>query len=163
MEVSEAMCEQNTAYEASAASGEWIRPFKPNKPREVAVCRVKRGAMFQRNCGDNSIYDERAGSLALVHQLAQDFPVALTRIEDAGGGLGEPRGNHRLSLRCRERTLEYAGICADAQEGPQRQPGEANHLGPRESRFEPRTARNVMLGSLMVGVQQQVRVDEDHR
>src|SRR5262244_3343786 len=86
MEVSEAMCEQNTAYEASAASGEWIRPFKPNKPREVAVCRVKRGAMFQRNCGDNSIHDKWATGLALAHQAAQDFPMALARIEDAVAG-----------------------------------------------------------------------------
>src|SRR5215813_9060885 len=77
MEVSEALCEQNIACEASAASGEWIRPFKPNKPREVAVCRVKRGAMFQRNCGDNSIHDKWATGLALAHQAAQDFPMAL--------------------------------------------------------------------------------------
>ena len=118
--------------------------------------------MFQRNCGDDGVHDKRASGLALAPQAAQDFPMALARIEDASGGLGEPRGNHRLRLRCRERMLEYAGICADAQEGPQRQPGEANHLGPRENRFEPRTARNVMLGSLMVAVQQ-FRVDEDHR
>src|SRR5262249_32762720 len=162
MEVSEALCEQNIACEASAASGEWIRPFKPNKPREVAVCRVKRGAMFQRNCGDNSIHDKSATGLRPAPQAGEGFPMAPARIEDAGGGLGEPRGNHRLSLRCRERMLEYAGICADAQEDPQRQPGEANHLGPRENRFEPRTPRNVMLGSSMARGHQG-RVDEEHR
>src|SRR5262249_44258369 len=113
MEVSEALCEQNIACEASAASGEWIRPFKPNKPREVAVCRVNRGAMFQRNCGDNSIHDKWATALALAHQAARAFPRAPARSEGGGRTWGERRRKPRRRRRCRERLLEWEGICAD--------------------------------------------------
>jgi hypothetical protein len=94
--------------------------------------------VLERDRGERGVHDQRAGGLAVAQETAKDVPVALARFEDAGGGLGEPGCYRRLGLRCRERTLEDAGIGGDPQEGPEREPGEADEVGPRERRLEPR-------------------------
>jgi|HubBroStandDraft_4_1064222.scaffolds.fasta_scaffold230335_3 hypothetical protein len=60
-------------------------------------------------------------------------------------------------------TIEYPGIGGNPQKGPQREPREADKIGSRQHGFEPGSAFLVLFGSWMVGVEQQVRVDEDQR
>jgi hypothetical protein len=80
-----------------------------------------------------------------------------------GGGLAEPGGNRRFGFGRGQRTFEHAGICRNPEKGPQRKPGEANEIRPREHGFEPGSAFLVLLCPRMVGIEQQVCVDEDHR
>jgi hypothetical protein len=83
MEVSEAKpLKRDRTRRPSTTSGERICPLESGKAREVTVRCTKRGAVFQRNRGDDGVHDERAGGLALAHQAAQDLPVPLTRFED---------------------------------------------------------------------------------
>jgi hypothetical protein len=119
--------------------------------------------MLERERGEDRVDDQRANRLTVLHETAQDLPVPLARLEDAGRGLGEPGGNRRFGLGRRKRTVEDAGIGGDPQEGPQREPGEADEVGPRERRLEPGPASLVLRRSRMIGVEQQVRVDEDQR
>src|SRR5271165_5823547 len=88
------------------AADERIRPPEPRKPGEVAIRRTERGAVFEGDCGKNGVHDERTGGLALAHKAAQDVPVPLARLENAGGGLGEPGGDRRFGLGSGKRTLE---------------------------------------------------------
>ena len=85
------------------------------------------------------------------------------RLENAGGWLGKPRGNRRFGLGRGKPAFEYPGICSNSQKGPQREPSEADKIGPREHGFEPGSAFFVLLGSRMIGVEEQVRVDQDQR
>jgi hypothetical protein len=55
------------------------------------------------------------------------------------------------------------GFSSNSQKGPQREPSEANEIRPREHSFEPGSAFLVLLGSRMIGVEEQVRVDKDQR
>jgi len=119
--------------------------------------------MLERDCGEDGVHDQWAGSLSVAHETAQDVPVSFARIENPCGGLVEPGGNRRFGFGRGKRTFEHARICRDPEEGPQRKPGEANEIRPREYRFEPSPAFLVLLRPRMVGIEQQVRVDEDHR
>ena len=83
--------------------------------------------------------------------------------DSPGGWLGKPRGNRRFGLGRGKPAFEYPGICSNSQKGPQREPSEADKIGPREHSFEPGSAFLVLLGSRMIGVEEQVRVDQDQR
>jgi hypothetical protein len=119
--------------------------------------------VLERDRGEDRVHDKRAGGLAVVHKAAEDVPVPLARLENTGGRLGEPGGDRRLGLRRRTRTIEYPGIGGNPQKGPQREPREADKIRARQHGFEPGSAFLVLFGSWMVGVEQQVRVDEDQR
>src|SRR5271166_18585 len=148
---------------ASAARQERIRPPEPRKPREVTIGRTERGAMFQGDSGKDGVHDERAGGLAVADKATQNVPVALARLDNAGYRQSEPGGDRRLGLGSGKRTLEYARVRSDPQKGPERQPGEADELRPAERRLEPGPTLLMLLRSRVIGVKQQVRVDEDHR
>jgi hypothetical protein len=62
-----------------------------------------------------------------------------------------------------KRAIEYPGICSNSQKGPQREPSEADEIGPREHSFEPDSAFLVLLGSQIISIEQQVSVDQDQR
>jgi hypothetical protein len=109
------------------------------------------------------VHDERSDGLAIAHKSAQDVPVPLAGLEDAGGGLGEPRGNRPFGLGRRKRTVEHAGTGSNPQEGPPREPSEVDEIRPDEDAFEPCSAFLVLLRSRVIGVEQEVRIDEDHR
>ena len=147
----------------STVRRERVRPPERRKPREVAICRTNRGAMLKSDGSEDRVHDKRAGGLAVAHKTAQDVPVPLARLENPGGWLGEPRGNRRFGLGRVERALEYPRICSNSQKGPQREPSEADKIGLREHSFEPGSAFLVLLGSRMIGVEEQVRVDQDQR
>jgi hypothetical protein len=119
--------------------------------------------MLKRDCGEDRVHDKRAGGLAIAYKITQDIPVPLARLENAGGWLGKPGGNRCFGLGGGKRAVEYPGICSNSQKGPQREPSEADELGPREHSFEPDSALLVLLGSGMISIEQQVRVDEDQR
>ena len=86
--------------------------------------------------------------------------MPLTGFENAGARLNEPGGNRRFGLGGGKRPLEY---CRGPQKCPQCQPRETNEVRPRNHRFEPGLALVVLLRSRLIGVKQEVRVDEDHR
>jgi hypothetical protein len=119
--------------------------------------------MLKSDGSENRVHDKRAGGLAVAHKTAQDVPVPLARLEDPGGWLGKPRGNRRFGLGHVKRALEYPRICSNSQKGPQREPSEADEIGPREHSFEPAPAFLVLLGSRMIGVEEQVRVNKNQR
>jgi hypothetical protein len=119
--------------------------------------------MLESDRGEDRVHDKRAGGLAVTDKTAQNVPVSLARLENAGGWLRKPGGNRRFGLDRGKRALENAGICSNSQKGPQREPGEAYKIRPREHSFEPGSAFLVLFGSRMVSVEQQVRVDEDQR
>ena len=50
----------------STALNEWVRPPEPGKPREVAICGAKRGAVLERECGEDGIHYKRANGLAVA-------------------------------------------------------------------------------------------------
>jgi hypothetical protein len=104
-----------------------------------------------------------ADGLAVPHKAAQDVPVPLARFEYAGGGLSEPGGDRAFRLGGRKRALEHPRGCHDSQEGPQREPGEADEFRPGERSLQPSPALLMLFRSRMIGVEQQVRVNEDHR
>ena len=84
--------------------------------------------MLERDRGEDRVHDERAGGLAVVHKAAQDVPVPLARLENAGGRLGKPGGDRRLGLGGRKRAIEYPGMGRNPQKGPQREPREADEI-----------------------------------
>jgi hypothetical protein len=147
----------------SAVLRKRVYPLKPGKPREVAIRRADRGAVLERDRSEDGVHDERTDSLSVAHNTAQDVPVPFARVENPGGGLAEPGGNRRFGFGCGKRTFEHAGIRCDPEEHPERKPSEANEVRPREHGFEPGPAFLVLLGRRMIRIEQQVRVDEDHR
>jgi len=119
--------------------------------------------MLERDCGEHRVHNKWAGGLAIAHKITQDIPVPLARLKNAGGWLIKPGGNRRFGLRGGKRTVEYPGICSNSQKGPQCEPSEADEIGSREHSFEPNSAFLMLLGSRMISIEQQVRVDEDQR
>ena len=89
--------------------------------------------------------------------------MPLARLENGGGWLGKPGGNRCFGLGGGKRAVEYPGISSKSQKSPQREPSEADEIGPREHSFEPDSAFLVPLGSWMISIEQQVRIDEDQR
>src|SRR5260370_41836987 len=142
---------------------ERVCPPEPGKPREVAIRCADRSAMFERDCGEDGVNDQRTRSLAVEHKTARDILVPFARVENPGGRLVEPGGNRRFGFGRGKRTFEHAGICCNPEEGPQCKPSEADEIGPREHSFEPGSAFLVLLRPRMVGLEEQVRVDENHR
>jgi hypothetical protein len=71
--------------------------------------------------------------------------------------------NRRFGFGRGKRTFEHAGICRNPEESPQRKASEANEIGAREHGLERGSACVVLLHSRVIGVEQQVRIDEDHR
>jgi len=98
----------------SAVLREGVCPFELGIPREVAIRCADRGAMFERDCGEDRVHDQRAGSLSVAHQTAQDVRMP-------------------------------------------------NEIRPRERGLEPGSACRVLRRLRMIGIQQQLRVHEDHR
>jgi hypothetical protein len=82
--------------------------------------------MFERDCGEDGVHDQRTGSLSVADKTAQDVPVPFAGLENPHGRLGEPGGNRRFGFGRGKRNFEHAGICCNPGEGPQREPGEAN-------------------------------------
>ena len=125
--------------------------------------------MLDRDCGEDRVHDKRAGGLSVAYKTAQDIPVPIARLKNAGGWLGKPGGNRRFGFGGGKRAIEYAGICSNSQKGPQRKPSEADQIGPREHSFEPDSAFLVLLRSRIISIEEQeeqeeqVGVDEDQR
>jgi len=94
---------------------------------------------------EDGIHDERTRGLPPVQQLAQDLPVTLARVEDAGPWLGEQGGDHGFSLGGGKRSLEDPWIRSNPQERPQGMPGKADELRSGQCRFEPCSALLVLL------------------
>ena len=44
--------------------------------------------MFERDCGEDGVHDQRTRSLSVAHKTAQDVPVPFARVENPGGWLG---------------------------------------------------------------------------
>ena len=91
--------------------------------------------------------------------------VKVTGLQRPGRGtIGESAGRRDYPMSTDGKgAIEYPGICSNSQKGPQREPSEADEIGPREHSFEPDSAFLVLLGSRMIGVEEQVRVDQDQR
>ena len=119
--------------------------------------------MFERDCSEDGVHNKWAGSLSVAHESAQNVPVPFARIENPGSRLGKPRGNRRFGFGGGKRPFEHTGICCDPEKGPQRKPSEANEIGSREHGFESGSAFLVLLRPRMIGIKEQVRVDENHR
>ncbi len=66
--------------------------------------------MFEGDRGKDGVHDKRAGGLAVAHKAAQNVPVPLARLENAGCRQSEPRGDRRLGLGSGKRTLEHAWV-----------------------------------------------------
>ena len=119
--------------------------------------------MLERDCSGNRVHDQRPGGLALAHKLLEDVPVPLAGLDHTGRGLSEPRGDCRHGLGSGQRTLEHSRIGRDPQERPERRPSEADKFGPPKRRFQPSPALLMLLRSGMMGVEQQIRIDQDQR
>src|SRR6185436_20903421 len=101
--------------------------------------------------------------LPLGQERLQDLPVALSRLDESGIRLLQPGGHEGGRLAGREWLLEDARVGGNSQEGPQRGPGESDELVAGEGRFQPLPAGPVPLRPGVVGVQQEIGVDEDQR
>jgi hypothetical protein len=112
--------------------------------------------MFERDCGGDGVHDQRTGRLPVAHKTAQDVPVPFARVENPCGRLVEPGGNRRFGFGRGKRNFEHAGICCNPEEGPQRKPGEADGIRPRERGFEPGSAFLMLLCPGTIGIEQQV-------
>jgi hypothetical protein len=102
----------DTSRVRSTVLRERVHPLKPEKPREVAIRRADRGAVFERDRGEDSVRDKRAGSLSVARQSAQDFPVPFARIDDPWGWLAELGGNRTFGFGGGKRTFEHQGFVA---------------------------------------------------
>src|SRR5512134_1833574 len=147
----------------SLACRQRIRPPQARKPRKVAIRRAQRRAMLHRDSRDNSIHHQCASRLTFFHELAKNVPMTLTRFEDASVGLRKPGSNRRIGLRRREWALKHPRMSPDSKKRPQRQPCKADEFRPAERRLDPGAACLMLLRTRMVGIEQQVRIDEDHR
>jgi hypothetical protein len=115
--------------------------------------------MHDRDCGEDRVHNKRTGGLAGAYQTTQDIPLPLTRLQKAGGWLGKSGGNRRFGLGGGKRAVEYPGICTNSQKGPQREPSEAGRSGPESTASSQTSAFLALLGSRMISIEQQVRVD----
>ena len=95
--------------------------------------------MLERDCGEHGVHDERACCLALADEAAQDFPVPLARIEDAGDRLGEPRRNPTSASEVDSGRSNTRGWVA--QEGPQGKPNGPGQASKAPSRAKPGFSR----------------------
>jgi hypothetical protein len=50
------------------------------------ICCADRSAVFERDCGEDGVHDERTGVLSVAHKAAQDVPVPFARVESPAAG-----------------------------------------------------------------------------
>lgn len=147
----------------TSAGRQWVRPAKARKSREVAIRRAECCAVFDGDRRQRCIHHQCPGGLTVLRQAAQDLPMALSGFKHAGCRLSEPRRHVPFGFCHRQRTLEHPRVRRNPEKRPQREPRKPHERRSRQPVFEPRPAGGVPVGPRIVGVQQDVRVDQHHR
>ena len=119
--------------------------------------------MFDADRRKDGVHDKGTGGLPVADEAAQDVPVRFARFEDPGNRLRKPCGHCGAGLGKGKRTLEHLGVGGDPEKSPKRQPSEPDEFRSGERRFEPRSGPVMLLGSRMISIEQEVRVNENRR
>ena len=151
------------APDQQLTSLQWIAPLEFGKSRKVTIGRHENAAMLHGERRKVCIRDEVPECLSLFEQCLQHRPVALGGMDQPYARLIEPALHAAHCLIEIQWSLEDAGIGADANERTQHIPGQAHRRGTRQLRIPPGARGLVLRTQLIFRVQDEVRIDEDHR
>src|SRR6056297_719045 len=151
------------------APGTWlavrerILPPEPREATEIAVGRGDAAAVVDRKRRQPGIGNQVSGRRHLPDQLAQDLAIAARGLRDPGGFTSEPLfdllpgGAHGLG------ASEDTRIGHEPKEGQQTGPRQADPCAAVEPVVEPLSGHVMSFEVDDMGVDEDVRVDEDQR
>jgi hypothetical protein len=141
---------------------ERVLPLQAFEPGEICIGRAEGGVVFDGERRELGVGHEVGRGVALPEQALENRPMDLRGVHEADAGLVQPALHARHRLLQRERPAVQAGIGADADKGRQHRPAETDRIGAAELRVPPGARHGVVFGQAVLGVEQQVGVDEDH-
>src|SRR5512143_3325980 len=97
-----------------------------------------------------------------VEHTLEDLPMLLRRMDHTYTRLVDPALHAVHRFLERQRPLMQPGICGDAHESRKNGPAQAYWGAPAELCVPPGSCRFVMGRTAVLGVEQNVRVNEDH-
>jgi len=119
--------------------------------------------VFDRQRGDLPITNQRSCCPAFDHHSSKHGPITLTRSQDFHIGVRQPKINDLCCLRQTESFRRQFGIGHNAEEGRHRLPGKSHDLNSGQRLLQPCASLCVMRRAAIVGINENVGVEYDHR
>jgi len=146
----------------AATSRQWVDGLQALKAGEVPVRCVERGPVLDGEGGEMCVHHQGSLSLSAREQSRENLPVVFCRLQDRDRWLAQPGGHGADSLADGEGALKYPAVGANSQKRENRDPSQADRHWRREGLLKPDTSGPVVFRRGIVGVKEEVRVDEDH-
>lgn len=139
-----------------------VAPLEPWETSEVVVGRAKFATVLEGHGREVGVGDEIAGCVAVAEHLLEKAPVMLGGMEQPDTGLIQPTLDTIESLIQRQWALVQARVGGNSDESRQHQPAKSQGFRAGELFVPPRAGRRVVGGKTVLGIEQQVRIDENH-
>src|SRR5580765_2353333 len=147
-------------YDALRREG--ILPFESRESREIAVARLKRQAVLNRQRGEVCVRDEPTRHPRRPEKPADDGSLAIAWERRPRRLALDPLLHLAPRFRSRDGMPDDKGIGGETDERKQRGPRQPQRHGPVEPIVQPRPRALVLRRRPVGGVEQEVRVQEDH-
>ena len=131
--------------------------------RESAIARPQDESSFDGERGRVGVRDVAVLMAALEHEPFEDFVMSGPGHRDEHGIAVEPPAHEAPGIGKRGRKLVNPGVHREAEERQKARPGKTCRLRSVHPLFEPGRRRRVLGILTNSRVEQQVRVDQDHR
>ena len=140
-----------------------IHPPQPRKSSKIAIRRVEHAAIFNRKSRDLCVTHQRSCGSSLDDHLPQYRPMAFAWQQDSYDGVYQPFLHcMRCLLQCHPLTWE-SPVGHNSQKRTDCLPGQANRLHARQNLLGPGNAFQMMFRIRIVGVDQHIGIDDNHR
>ena len=153
----------NDFTETSSRIQQRIERSKSCKAGEIFVGCAEGCAVLQGQGGQRGVRDQRSATLRCHHQFSEDAPVTNAWREKRCRWVRQPFGDDGHRFGSREWLPKNPAACADAQKGPDGRPAETDRLWRRKRCFEPAPRAAMAVTRRVVGVEENVRIEQLHR
>src|SRR6266542_4667645 len=143
-------------------TNEGIDDAKTVKTTEILVCRVKRGAMFNGQCGEMCVTHHRAADLCVHQHVPQNLPMAASRLQHVNIVQVEPSVHDLARFGHRIWVSHHRTLCCQPQKGENGKQRKPYGVIARKNIFEPLLRLIVLFGPVVVCVDEDIRVNKDH-
>jgi len=138
-----------------------VLPFQPLEPGEIGIAAVQRAVVLNRESGKMSIAYEVSDSSTVAKHALKNYPMMIARVNDSNTRLVQPALHALNRFRYCKRTPMQPWIGADTNEGREHRPAQTNRTRTTELLVPPNPRWLVMLGKTVLGIEQNVGVDEN--
>ena len=142
---------------------EWVSPAQAGEPSEVPVGGVEDSAILDGQRRQVGVTDQRTASLAIQQHFPEQAPVLVAGGQQTHIRLIHPLINNLDGFLWSEPLSGESWVRDDPKKGRDRLPWQTDRRPIRECLLDPRPSLGVLLRAGIVGVQQQVGVENDHR